>query len=294
MVYNEKKCNCLLLLFLLLFYKPLHPNDTTKAEIKKLFIKSAIIYTTVNTYLYFSWYKNQNLTCFHLYNDLNEWYQIDKVGHSFTSFWINDYLYKNLSKKHQQKTKILLYSSLLSFFLISTIEIYDAFGEGWGFSCYDIIANFTGNCLYFINNLYLKNTINLKFSYHFTEYYKYNKRLLGSNYAERIIKDYNGQTYWLSIDFSKVISGFPSYLNVSFGYSIDGLIRAKKKDYTIIDLQKFNPQRQYFLSLDINPRKIKVNNKVLKYFLSVFNIIKFPFPALELKSNKILINYIYF
>jgi hypothetical protein len=39
-----------------------------------------------------------------------------------------------------------------------------------------------------------------KFSFHTTQYAQYRPNVLGSSLAEQILKDYNGQTYWLSVN----------------------------------------------------------------------------------------------
>ena len=43
---------------------------------------------------------------------------------------------------------------------------------------------------------------------------------------QQVLKDYNGQTYWLSANiwsFNKE-SNFPRWLNVAFGYGADGML----------------------------------------------------------------------
>jgi hypothetical protein len=46
----------------------------------------------------------------------------------------------------------------------------------------------------------VERAITPKFSFHLTDYASKRPDVLGSNLPERIIKDYNGQTYWLSVN----------------------------------------------------------------------------------------------
>ena len=46
------------------------------------------------------------------------------------------------------------------------------------------------------------NSLKLKFSSHLSPYVIHRPSLLGDNLSQRIFKDYNGQTYWLTFDFN--------------------------------------------------------------------------------------------
>ena len=43
--------------------------------------------------------------------------------------------------------------------------------------------------------------------------------------VERMLKDYNGQTYWLSANLKSFFQGsnIPAWLNVAVGYGADGM-----------------------------------------------------------------------
>ncbi|MEJ6491389.1 MAG: hypothetical protein QNL60_02870 [Flavobacteriales bacterium] len=57
-------------------------------------------------------------------------------------------------------------------------------------------ANALGSGLFLGHHLLWKEQrIVLKFSSHPTEFAKYRPEVLGSSYPERLLKDYNGQTY---------------------------------------------------------------------------------------------------
>jgi len=59
----------------------------------------------------------------------------------------------------------------------------------------------------------------LKYSFSKTAYAKLRPNTLGGNFIQQALKDYNGQTYWLSANiwsFNKE-SNFPKWLNIAFG-----------------------------------------------------------------------------
>jgi len=199
---------------------------------------------------------------------------------------------------------------------LSTIEVLDGFSAGWGFSWGDELANIGGGLLFSSQQYYWKEQrLRLKFSYHPTTYAADRPTILGSNAVESLIKDYNGQTYWLSVNpssFLKKDSKFPKWLNISFGYGATGMISGKGNqiiDYStntnpsgpngntisfgpdgsqtseIINkdgsIQTFTRYRLYYLSLDLDLTKIKTKSKLLKGVFNVFNCFKIPFPTVE-------------
>jgi hypothetical protein len=105
---------------------------------------------------------------------------------------------------------------------LSIIEVLDGFSSKWGFSPGDMIANIAGTALFAAQQRgWNEQRIAMKFSYHGTIYPKYYPDELGKNWISRIIKDYNGQTYWLSLNLKSLMSSkseFPGWLNASVGY----------------------------------------------------------------------------
>jgi len=60
------------------------------------------------------------------------------------------------------------------------------------------------------------------------------------------------------------------------------------------NLPYYDRYRQYYLSLDIDLKKIPTKSKVLKVLFSVLNIFKIPMPTLEYGNNRITAHYLYF
>ena len=53
----------------------------------------------------------------------------------------------------------------------------------------------------------------------------------------------------------------------------------------------FNRYRQGYFSLDVDLTRIKTKSKVLRSVFACLNIIKIPFPNLELSEGKMKFNY---
>jgi hypothetical protein len=113
--------------------------------------------------------------------------------------------------------------------------------------------------------------------------------VLGSNLAERILKDYNGQTYWLSANvnsFLKEDTKWPKWLNIAAGYGADGMVGGYDNTYIYYDkTATYKRARQFYLSPDIDLTRIPVNKKGLRTLLIMANCIKFPMPTLEYHNN---------
>ena len=103
------------------------------------------------------------------------------------------------------------------------------------------------------------------------------------------MKDYNGQTYWLSANihsFLKKESRFPGWLNIALGYSGDGMIGARDNpsDINGVPIPVFTRTRQYFLAPDIDLTRIRTKSPFLKMVFNIFGVLKFPLPAIEYNS----------
>lgn len=241
------------------------------------------------------WYADYPRSKFKTINDSGEWLQMDKMGHIFSSYQLgrigaNTLYWSGLSKKDQ-----LLYGSTLGLGFLTAVEVMDGFSREWGFSWTDMVANVAGTGLHVGQELlWQEQRILLKYSFHRTKYAQQRPNKLGNGLSEEFLKDYNGQTYWLSANINSFLktNGIPNWLNLAFGYGAEGMLTGDPNDVLFLNQ---NRTRQYYLSLDIDLSRIKTNSNLLKTIFDVFNVIKVPFPALELNSNgRIKWHYIYF
>jgi hypothetical protein len=181
----------------------------------------------------------------------------------------------------------------------SIIETMDGFSSEWGWSWGDMGANFFGiGLLIGQEQAWNEQRIKFKFSFHKKDYGAPDltaraNSLYGQSFSERMIKDYNGQTYWLSTNLKSFMpqSSLPPWLSVAFGYGADGMFgalsnTAKDKAGNITfnrsDLPRY---RQYYIAPDIDLTKIKTRSKFLKLAFGALNAFKFPLPSLEYNSK---------
>jgi len=267
-------------------------SDTLDLKKRRtLYISEGVSYAVAMTGLNQLWYANYPKSNFHTINDNSEWLQMDKMGHAMTSYYVGKMGMELVAWTGDTKKNQLLYGASLGFVFLTTIEVFDGYSKEWGFSTGDIIANASGTTLLIGQELLWKEQrIEYKYSFHQTHFAKNNPNLLGANFIEQSLKDYNGQTYWLSANlwsFAKQ-RNIPKWLNVAIGYGAENM-------HTGYNETNDKRYRQFYLSLDLDLTKIKTKSKFLKNVFSAVNFIKIPAPTLSYsKENKFRFHYLYF
>ena len=252
--------------------------------------------------LNYVWYKDFDKSGFHTFNDGHEWLQMDKVGHSLTA-WNFARVAGGLYRWSGVKSKNSAYiGAAFSVGYMTTFEVLDAFNADWGFSWWDVGANTLGSALYLGQELaWQDQKFKMKFSAHNSGLAPYRPNVLGSDFASRILKDYNGQTNWISfnpITLFKEDSKIPKWVNLSIGYSIQDQLIGDGGTYVVQDGSgsqiNFEPYRQWYLSFDVDWEDIPVKSKALKVLLRTINIVKVPFPAMEFSNRGVKFRPFYF
>jgi uncharacterized protein YfiM (DUF2279 family) len=257
-----------------------------------------------------AWYKGYDQTAFHFFDDSREWLQIDKAGHGTACWYLGRMGMDMMEWSGVNRKKVILYGTAGSFLYLTGIEILDGFSAGWGFSWSDFAANSLGTGLVIGQKLisYSPNrhrimdgisAASFKFSFHQTAFPPYRPTLLGNTFLENSLKDYNGQTYWLSFNISSfriTEHKFPGWLNLAFGYGGEGMISGNP-GFVYSNMAgrtiEFKRYRQYYFSLDIDLAKIKTSSPLLKTIFTVFSFIKIPAPALEMSGGNIKFHALY-
>ena len=240
------------------------------------------------------WYKNYRAENFHFFNDSKEWFQVDKLGHAYTCYHLGEIGTNSLKWSGIKEDKAIWLGGLSGVAYMSLVEAMDGYSKGWGFSWADMGFNVAGSALYITQCKFWKDQkIRMKFSYYPSEYTKWRPDVLGDNDLQKLFKDYNAQTYWLSFNVHSFLnkeSKFPNWLNVAVGAGARGMTGGKsnpeikdEKGNSIV----FERQRQIYLSLDADLSKIKVKSKIMKKLLQTVNLIKIPFPCIALYGNKL-------
>ena len=220
------------------------------------------------------WYKDFPRSSFHWHNDNSNWLQMDKLGHSFSSYQLGLLSMDIFRSYGISEKKSIWYGGTYGTVFLTTIEILDGFSKEWGASWGDLLANTFGtSLLVFQEIIWKEQRLQLKYSFLKSNYSDKNPELLGSSLSQQLIKDYNGQTIWLSANINSFIkeSKLPYWLNVAFGYGVDGMIYSNSN---------INEKRQFYIGLDIDLRRVDTGNKFLNKTLKFLSFIKIPSPTI--------------
>lgn len=245
-----------------------------------------------------TWYKDYAHTSFHVFDDSREWLQVDKIGHGWTAYntgRASAALWEWAGLSHKKSVWI---GGLSGAAYLTAIEFLDAHSAKWGWSWSDIGANIFGSGLFMGQEfLWKEQRIQYKFSFHKNSYSnpQLEQRaddLFGKSWYERMLKDYNAQTYWLSANIRSFFpeSNWPAWLNLAAGYGADGMYGGFENKWTDnlgneITRSDIPRKRQYYIAPDIDFTKIKTNSKFLRTAFSFLNAFKCPAPALMLDSK---------
>lgn len=247
-------------------------------------------YTTSIFVMNNTWYKDKEIVPFHFYNDNAGYLQVDKFGHMFGSYVYSYIGYFGLLKLGATRKESLIFGSTLGFVLQFPIEIMDGVHEGYGFSWGDIAANAMGSALVFGQELlFREQVVKYKFSYWESEYSKNSNGYYGETTLNRLLKDYNGHTYWFSMPINKFIfkQTLPSWLSIAVGYGANGMYGEFENidSFNGVAIPETERYRQYLLSLDIDWTRIETNSKFLQLLFKGMTFIKMPFATLEYNSK---------
>lgn len=237
------------------------------------------------------WYKDYPRSPLHSFDDSREWLQMDKAGHFFTAWYLGVTGIRSAEwMRLKGNTKVWLGGSL-GFAFLTGIELLDGTSSQWGFSWSDAAANTLGSGFAISQQvLWGKQKLLLKFSYRNHGESAIRPQLLGSNRYERWIKDYNGQTYWLSFSPGAFFPAtrIPTWLCLSLGYSARGMLGAKSNDWLnapTISFEHFRREREWFLSADLDLSAIPCKAPWFRTFTTWFNFLKIPFPGINLRNG---------
>jgi hypothetical protein len=257
------------------------------------------------------WYTQYPRSSFQLFNDWGEWMQMDKVGHTVTTFqytrhWHQGYMWAGMSRR-----KALVPALIGGWAYQAALEVLDGHSAEWGFSIPDMAFNTLGSGLYLGQELLWNDQrISFKISSDLGRKYSNDpisstnglgtsslgKRaddLYGHSIAQIFLKDYNAQTYWMSVNLRAFLpenNGFvPKWLNLAVGYGAQNMYGGFGNQWSDKEGNSyFSPtqrQRQFYLSPDIDFTRIKVKHPFLKSMLVFLNVFKLPAPALEYNTG---------
>lgn len=266
------------------------------------------LYTGSMLVLNEAWYKDYPKDEFHTFNDIEEWLQVDKVGHTWSAYQISRASYAGWRWTGMNDKKAIWLAGASGFGFQTVIEVLDGFSAEWGWSWGDFSANFIGSSMFIGQHLaWQEERISFKFGFHKMTYDdpQLNKRtdeLFGGSLPERMLKDYNGQTYWLSANLKSFFkqSKLPPWLNMAVGYGATGMFGGTENIWTDPDTNQeinrsdIDRRRQFYLAPDVDFTRIKTNKKWVRTVFYCLNAFKMPAPALMLSKGKLTVHGFYF
>jgi Predicted periplasmic lipoprotein (DUF2279) len=271
----------------------LPPSATYQPDrLKTIVITEVATGMAISAGLYFLWYRKHPRSHFHFFNDNGEWLQMDKMGHATTAYNIGAIQYDLMRWCGVNNNESIAIGGLTAIGYMSIIEIFDGFSSKWGFSTGDMFANIFGAALFAAQQKgWNQQRISLKWSFHGSPYAKYYPAELGSNFLSRMLKDYNGQTYWLSFNIASFLptdTGFPYWLNMSLGYGAEGMIGARTNPSEIDGktIPDFPRYRKFYFAPDANLFSIPTNSSIYNAAAYLTKFSKVPAPALEWSQLK--------
>jgi len=272
----------------------------------------ATVYTATVIGLNEIWYSDFPRSEFHLFNDSGEWEDMDKIGHSYTTYFESRWSFQAACWTGMPRRKAMWLGAGLGMMCQMTIEVFDGFSEKWGFSTHDVGFNTLGALTFVGQELAWKEQrISLKFSSVPKSYPNFlitsqdgqntttlsarADNLYGKSFAERVLKDYNSQTYWASVNVASFIrhdnNKFPKWLNIAVGYGAENMFGGFENNWItegdhqfVLDDDLYPRYRQFFLSPDIDFTKIKTDRPFLKTLFFLLNTLKVPAPAMEVNT----------
>ncbi|MBJ6143348.1 DUF2279 domain-containing protein [Hymenobacter sp. BT559] len=268
---------------------PRYPADTGihQGRFIGVVAGTAIVYALTTYFLGKTWYTKR--VPFHSFNDNGEWLQMDKIGHATTSYAISRGEYELFRWSGVNERAAVLTGGLIALLYQTTIEVFDGRSEGWGFSKGDMAANLTGVALFMGQQYgFGEQKASLRYGWRQSIYPAYRPNLLGHHAGNQMLKDYNGQQYWLSFNMASVLPvgpSFPRWLNLDLGYSASGMTggHANPPYFDAAGNEvKFRRYRQFYLSPDITLAQLPgLRTSGAQPLISAGQFFKIPAPSLE-------------
>lgn len=248
-----------------------------------------------------AWYKGYPRGPFRTFDDSDEWLQMDKIGHAWTAYHTSRVNTAAWRWAGVSKNKAVMLGTGTSLLYLFSIEYLDGRSMQWGWSWSDGGANLFGALLFAGQEIgWGDQKIQIKFSSHRKNYGTQElearaNKLFGSGLPQRILKDYNAQTYWVSFNLKSFLpkSNLPEWLNIAIGHGADGMfggtenVAFDKNGNLIFDRRDIPRVRQWYLSPDIDLTRIKTKSKFIRTVFSVVNVLKVPAPGLEFSNGNL-------
>ncbi|MCC7297519.1 MAG: DUF2279 domain-containing protein [Bacteroidia bacterium] len=277
-------------------------NDSTTKDSSQMHRRKIAVWS-VNTgvpvamyaVLYNTWYKDYGLQKFHWTNDGQNWLQMDKVGHAFSGYFLAVNSAASFRYAGYNNKKSAVFGTAVSLGFQTALEYFDGRSPQWGASSGDLISNAVGAAFGGAQAfIWGKVKVPFRVTFRTTALHNIRPEILGSTLPERLLKDYNGQTYWLDFNFRKMgikPNWWPKWLGISIGYSAEGMVGGDDniwidKNGNTQDYSSIIRYRQYLISPSLAFGYLKPKNKILRTLLLITDYWRLPMPTMEFNSLK--------
>ncbi len=254
------------------------------------------------------WYSKYPHTNFHFFNDNEDWLQVDKAGHFFSAYTAAKFTAEAWRWAGVTRKQRIWIGGLSGTAFLTVIEVLDGFSSEWGFSVGDMGANLLGSGTFIAQELaWDEQRVQVKFSFHRNNYpdASLNQRaneLFGRRTSQRMMKDYNAQTYWASANIRSFFpqSRVPGWLNIAIGYGAEGMfggtvnVLKDGNGNIVFDRRDIARYRQFYIAPDVDLTRIKTKSRMLKTAFFLLNSLKFPAPSIGFSRRGIECNWLHF
>jgi hypothetical protein len=241
------------------------------------------IVTAVHLYQQNAWWQGARAP-FRLENDWSYALNLDKCGHAFGAYLAASLFGGALDWSGLGPTRSVFYGSMLGLAYQLYVEVEDGFHREYGFSPGDGIADITGALVPLLRLEYpALACLRPKWSYAPSRQYLDDVR---SGKSRAFIDDYQGQTFWLTVDphplVGSTISGaLPSWLGLAVGAASRNLDGSGGGD------------RIFYLALDYNLSAIDTGSSLLRTIFRAIDFFHLPAPGIALRNGKLTLGLYY-
>lgn len=274
---------------IILFLSSAKAAEQDSLRVRKWLIGTGLVmHQTASRIMEYNWWWRGDYHEFRFNNDggINNYsLGVDKAGHFYTSYAYTKFLnelmrYGGFSDRSRKWTAY----GLPAFYALS-IEIGDAFTKTYGFSAEDLIANFSGIGLAWLQDEFPKlNAVTFKYSYFPSKFYR-NQNFQGWT----LTRDYDGHTYWVALDVKKLLPSrakkyWPSGLNLAAGY---GVVNFSEIDFyhSTSYVTEVTLQRKFLIGLDWNLSAIPAKKAGWKAIRNMLDLYHFPAPGISISPK---------
>lgn len=265
-------------------------SDSGNYFYKRIALWSASSSIAVGTHvmLYKTWYSKYNSQPFTWINDSKGWNQMDKFGHFFSAYSISAALPAAFRFAGYSQKKSAWIGAAFSLAFQTPIEYFDGKSDGWGASATDLLANTGGAAAGFFQQYFWGEIkIPITFTFRQTPNAAIRPNVLGHNVRERMLKDYNGQIYWVNLIPHKLMQQTkgPKWLGISIGYGSNGMLGSFSNVWVqngiTYDYSQTVRYRQFFIGPTLSFSHLHPKNKFLRALCRISDHIRLPLPVFE-------------